>query len=376
MSDQTYHGTFGQGLRGLGAVRAEASSGLSYAAPAPAAPMASASGGGDRMGSGSHDRNPLDLNPGGTFTEFEKRLPEAAAARYVELAERKADAEALYRAPTRESNELIKVIDEDERRIAELTDGRHFKPQPEDSPNVVQARAVLASHKAKLRRLNERQEVHARHRSAIAGVIDRIDQYLSAGAAPRLQPVTAPKIGKSDTLEAVSARIVELRQQLEEVHAAPWPAADAKARAAREIAALAAQGRIDVTSSVLHRSQLAWPVRQRDIVLSGFGRTDARGMPDMFDETRMTYPVALFAWLHQDEIVAKVHAEIDAVSDEAKALSAEERGGRVARITASILAEQRVLAEIIWRDGAHDRWPDDVDPRAALGVDGPAPRHD
>lgn len=357
--------------RGFGGVRAEASAGLNDLGPG--APRAAAVPAESGFMGGQDAGNPLEIVRFGEATAFEKRLPEAAAARYVEIQERKADAQALYRAPTGDINRLRTEIHAHERHIEELTRHNGIK---EDHPSVVDVKNKVAAHQAKLGRLFERQNEHARHQQAIAAVIQRLDRYLGDGALSRLKPVAAPKIAKADTIDAVAGRIAELRQQLEEVAAAPWPAADAKARAAREIAALAAQGRIGVVKSVLHRNQLEWPVRQRDFVLRGFGHVDARGMPDMFNETALPFPVAIMAWLHQDEIVAKLHAEIDAVADEAAALSAEERGGRVARITASILAEERVLAEIVWRDKAHDLWPADIDPRAALGVDGPAPRQD
>lgn len=62
--------------------------------------------------------------------------------------------------------------------------------------------------------------------------------------------------------------------------------------------------------------------------------------------------MALLAWLHQDELIRRLDAEIDATADDASALDADQRRQAEAEILADRLAVEREEAELCWSQAA------------------------
>jgi hypothetical protein len=313
--------------------------------------------------------------------ELDPRLPVKAGRRKLDLYERKQDAEAVNWALGDEEHELFNDVQRSKARIAQvksLIRSTSYQSSPkaaedaeagEDHAAVISEREKLARFESKLARVRARREKARSVSEPILRVLDGIERYLDG---PGGFTDTAPaRPAKGDTIAVVSERIASLRADLAEVDAAPWPSDDAKARAAAEVDFLASRGAITVGASIDNRGSLKWPLQTTNVVM---GAPDERGLPDPYDRKTLGPETALIAWLFRDQLVARLHQEIDAIADDECALSAEDRIRRTAKIKDDLLKEQRILAEIIWRDEAHKLWPADIDPRAVLGIDGPAPK--
>ncbi|MCP1845118.1 hypothetical protein ACVIHI_001960 [Bradyrhizobium sp. USDA 4524] len=75
--------------------------------------------------------------------------------------------------------------------------------------------------------------------------------------------------------------------------------------------------------------------------------------------------------MNKDALISRLAVEIDEVSDHSAALSDEERQRKMAELSASRLAAQRLEAELTWRtmhDGAAIIPRADLAPAAVLGV--------
>ncbi|AZO54898.1 hypothetical protein EJ077_16675 [Mesorhizobium sp. M8A.F.Ca.ET.057.01.1.1] len=299
-------------------------------------------------------------------------LPRPAAMRYRKLTELKEDAHTLYLAAEPKIEEIRVDISKARTRLARFdNEWRLTMSQDELEAGKAEMEKAIARLKADIAYIEERRQPYSMQLTAIGTAIRRADAYIARIGPYALKDAALPKLGKGETVDAAVARIAALRAELADVISRPWPAADAKARARREVEFLADEGRVDVSKSVLHRNQLGWPVAERTINLRGFGK----GIADQYDTTNAASTLAVVCWLFKDDIIAKLNAEIDAAAHdtETQAMTAEQRTAQVAKIKNSIEAEQRIMAAIIWQDEAFDRIPGDMDPRALLGLTGPEP---
>ena len=85
---------------------------------------------------------------------------------------------------------------------------------------------------------------------------------------------------------------------------------------------------------------------------------------------------ALMAWLHKDELIARLEGEIDELADDSQAVDPAERAQREAAIISAMfnaeLAEERFI-EMAEAAGTPIVRRDDMDVRAFLGLDASAP---
>lgn len=314
--------------------------------------------------------------------ELDPRLPAPAGERKRRLAEIKADAIAIGDALRSDFADAFAAVQKQASRVeqAQSLASRSFRGNADlakDPKAMREARKDhaaaddhLASETEKLSRLErERARLEARIAKSrtvwqpVARVLDRVENYLRDQRGElRIAPEAV--IGKADTVSTVSAKIAALRADLDEIERAPWPSDDAKARATHEIDQIAVHGEIKVTRLLDHRGSLDWPMMSTTVQAMADGRVDP------YDRKEISADMALTVWLHRDAIVAKVHADIERLADDQRALTAESRAKRTAQLKGVLLDQQRVLAALIWRDGLHDQWPSDIDPRAALGFDG------
>ncbi|RWE03852.1 hypothetical protein [Mesorhizobium sp.] len=299
-------------------------------------------------------------------------LPRPAAKRYRKLTELREDAHTLYLAGGPKIDDIRVDITKERQRLARFDGEWRLTSSGEElAAAKAEAEKTIAKLLADIAYIEERRQPYMMQMTAIGAAIQRADAYIASLGPSALRDAPMPKLGKGETIDAAAARVASLRAELADIISRPWPAADAKARAQREVEFLASEGRVNVSKSVLHRNQLGWPVAERTITLRGFGK----GVADQYDTTNATSSLAVVCWLFKDDIIAKLNAEIDAASHdtETQALTAEQRAAQVAKIKNSIEAEQRIMATIIWQEEAFDRIPGDMDPRALLGLTGPEP---
>lgn len=238
------------------------------------------------------------------------------------------------------------------------------------SAGAARAQARLDEAKELITNINARREPLIERQRAMAHTRQAVTDYLvfESGA---LADAPAVKISKSATVESLTAKVADLRLDLEAVHAAPYPATETKQRIARELDAIAEHGRVSALNAVEHGSQLQWPARS--YTTSGFGAER-----DSYDRHELAPAMLAFVWLHRDALEKRLHEDIDALAKASgkAALSATERRDKAETIKADILSTERHLAEVVWSAGDLARFPEGLDPRAVLGITGPAPRAD
>lgn len=306
------------------------------------------------------------------------RLPAEAARRLIELKERREDARAIDFSLADEEYELHTDVMRSRHRLKDIKKRVRtlkYDPSPaaeenaeegEDHPAFIAEKRKLAQLEDKLRRVQARREKARTILDPVGRVVTNIEDYLSSRSGfSKVKPVTP---AKGETVQSVSRRIADLRADLGAVEAAPALSSEAKARAIADIDLLAKHGAISVAEAIEHRSALQLPRGKVTIV-----GANKDGSLNTWDMQLVGPEMALLAWLFRDELIQRVHREIDAIANDEKALSREERAERIAHISSEILQEERTLAAIIWREELHELWPADIDPRAVLSIDGPAP---
>ena len=237
--------------------------------------------------------------------------------------------------------------------------GREGHGLKEDSGQVRAAKLELASLREDLADLNAVYGGNGAARS-IEGLVANIENFIRGRSRFELAP-NDPPLRKGETLQAAidarRRRVSELKADLEQVKLAPWPSALTKARARAQLDELAKRGRPDVFALVERFDLISWPLLPKLDVLQ----------PTMVDTS------ALMAWAMGPVLVAAVEREIDELSDDDKALTAEQRSARMSEILAEILAVERDEEAFIEKSEAQGTSiaasrPRMLIPRAVLGV--------
>lgn len=241
------------------------------------------------------------------------KLPKYAATRFAELCEAADEAQSRLMTTQRR----IKAI-EDQRRLVGDGDKETWDAFSAEIARMTQSR--------------DRQRVEFEQRSRLVAAIRTWLAGLPASVA--FETVTGPTRVAFASGEATDAAIDRLRREIEElqkvrrnvVQAIP-PVADAHRLASARVNELAQRGRPAVT---FDRGKLTirFPVESS---FSGGAARDA---------------LAITAWLHTEEMRARLHAEVDAVyAAAAKAdtlvLAPEERDRRLAMLDDEILRLER-----------------------------------
>lgn len=295
-------------------------------------------------------------------------LPADAREKYLRLRDDAAEARAAMAPAADTLSDLrtrrISKMD----RIRQLIADNYIQSHGgDDNPQLIAERAELA------RLDQEFSRVEARHADKLAAwesknaVVDAVEGYLktSNGADFRSPPAIAlPALAKghslADAIAAVRQKVERLRADLQAVEDAPRPSADAIADAKRQLLELAERGRPRVSA----------------LVESERGRIEFGELRQRAGE-RIPDAIAFIAWAFRDQIGAAIEGEIVAASDDASALSPEARAKKRAQVAAALLAaerEEEALVELAAESGVHIARRRDADPRAILGIDGPAPR--
>ncbi len=167
-------------------------------------------------------------------------------------------------------------------------------------------------------------------------------------------------------------RFEELTAQIRATRSAPIPSAKAKEIARYQIEAFAERGRPEVDRLIAHGEPVAWPTTNPGPLLVDGGNGGVVFPAPGADAT------ALLAWLHRDELIAKIETEIDANADDGRALSDDKRAERLHELAAAMLEVERAeeaAIELANASGSAILRRREADPRAVLGLadDCPAP---
>jgi hypothetical protein len=239
----------------------------------------------------------------------------------------------------------IAVLDDRLRRLAMLIEGRRATSR-NTAARLSNAEAWLQS-------------------GVPAGVVIVDYAEIDAGSVLKRNesPVAAP--------DRIRHRLRELSADEHRVRSAPLPAADARAQMRAAIERLAEHGTPDVSPLVEAGHDIVWQSTMTRLTLAAVvGSDGARVLGHAMGE--VTDLQALLTWLLRDALIGRLEAEIDAVADDAAALSAEARAEKLAQIGSDRLAAERHEAALVRRmqdDGLPVEHRVDADVRAVLRVE-------
>jgi hypothetical protein len=300
-------------------------------------------------------------------------LPTHAAERLRMLRQRTADAHRLipgFEAIREASMARIEAEQALKRLTSHPQDGGFNLP--ETDARVIEAQRHLDKMTADFQRLKESQEIRiaAWHAAsgALAGCEDLPRHGVPGNCRLEMADVEAPKLNKGegplDAVDRLRRRGRELRADLHRIESAPYPSSYAKAKMRAQVEALAMQGAPSMASLIEHDGKISWP--QAQVQSTIYNATPAAvGFAEAPDA------LALFAWLHKDELIAALDHEIDAEADDAAALTHEQRQQQAAEVALDLLEIERSESELVWAaqsQGLPVEHRPDISPLALLGL--------
>jgi hypothetical protein len=178
----------------------------------------------------------------------------------------------------------------------------------------------------------------------------------------------------------MSSEISRLNADIHAIRSAPVLSAAVKATARAEILHLAERGRPDVFGAIEVGERIRWPeaTYRASNILHAIGAEGILQVDGLVD-TDVPSTMGIVAWLFQDQLIAAVEKEIDQCTDDANALSDVDRAKKLKATVDEILSVERqeeALIEMAATQGHEVGRRPDVDPRAVLGIIGPAPKVD
>jgi hypothetical protein len=200
-----------------------------------------------------------------------------------------------------------------------------------------------------------------------------MQQTAPVALAPWQGELAAPRDGETIDQAVVRVRetISKLHADLHELRSAPLPLAEVWPKIAAEVERQAEAGRPGVLQCIEQGRDIEWP---RAAVEVKTYRPDLHGAITV----HLNDGFALQMWLNKPAILKRLRAELEDVADEANAIGTAERREREAELRAEILEVERGDVDLVEASAgavAH-RPAEQIDPRALLGVEGPAPRED
>jgi hypothetical protein len=320
-----------------------------------------------------------------------RQTPKSVKAKLRHLRRARDDAWLVWRAISNERQEAWDGKRTVEARLKVLTGARPDSPWydfiqyasfhnlPDDHPEVEAQLKTLEEIKANIERLDPIVDARSHQFEQHGRLVSSVEGYLTeglggSGAAITLYKGPAPLRQKRETpvdaVERGRRRLRELNADRHRVTSAPWHAAEAKQRARAEIERLAARGQPSALPLIETRDgPISWAERPHTDVLVGGRLVGAIGDPS---------PLPLLFWLHRETLIQRIESQIDEISDDQNALTAEQRHAQISEIDRDRLAIQR--EEEFWvgsaiDDGMNGLRRPGADPRAVLGLadDMPAP---
>jgi hypothetical protein len=269
----------------------------------------------------------------------------------------------------------------------------HEGESPHESTRLSPLRtavANLARAKTELALATDLRDARSFRKNQIGPIVRSIETYLGSTRGNRLTEHAAVTLDlkKTETVTSAIERarkdIARLNADLHTIRSAPIPSSVVKARARAEINGLAQQGRPNVFDAIEAGERIQWPdetIRATTILhalLPGDGFVHTAAVDGIVD-TRMPSTMQVLAWLFKEKLTEAIEQEIDQCADDASALSDADRAKKLKATLDEILEIERheeALIEMAATQGQEVGRRAECDPRAVLGVIGPAPRAD
>lgn len=320
------------------------------------------------------DKNPLTVN--NIRPDISAKLPKQAAAKLTRLMEIRTEARMLYRGFDDEIHGIDRELLAPERDLRNLehelditranTLEREKRLSAADHKRLEQRRAKVDAIKAQKAQILARRERHTERWQVAGTLILAIERYVTGISEP-LKAAAEPKVAKTTSLDATLTKIADLQADLHEVRSAPLPASDAKAIVEKFVDELEQEGQPNMSPVFDHGEPPRFPELHRHVEHYG-------DQPLVLTVPYSPLWPAL-AWLDRDRLKRRLCEEVELCAVEG-AMSADEKKRREAELAEQILNASRVAAAVAWRDNEPCRLPSDLDPRAIIGVTGPAPRRE
>lgn len=294
-------------------------------------------------------------------------LPPLAAARLKVARAAAADARAAVHCHSDRLGELREQRRDLDRELSRQRQYPSMR-RSEDDKFIVDLKARIERVAAEIAELTAVHASRSARAGAVSGLVSRAERWLNdlprsailsdAISAP---PVVPKRSNLLDMIEARRRRVRELTADARRVEAAPVPSEVVKARLAAEIARIAEAGAPDVSGAIEGGELIRWPAATQHIGITGAG-VGSLMVPDA---------LSVFVWLHRAALIDRLNTEVDAVADDANALTDAERADQLAVIERDMLAAEReevALIELAAESGTPIAHRPDIAVPALLGV--------
>jgi hypothetical protein len=187
-----------------------------------------------------------------------------------------------------------------------------------------------------------------------------------------IQSFIAPHLtttGDTPMGAAVEKALEMVRERIHAANSAPRPAKEIKAKVRAEVEALAARGAPGLYELLEGGNAIAWPMLQ---VLSRVETNQGPGIAT----AETPDALALICWSFKSQLLSALDAEIERCADDGAAMTADQKATKIGELEAALLERERVeeaITAAVIECGSKVARRADLDPRALMGVDGPAP---
>lgn len=305
-------------------------------------------------------------------SDIADRLPPPAAAKLRKLREAAATLRAIASVPYGEAKELADRKNRLAARIAEMT----RRGVAHDDPLLASEKETHEKFLKKSLALAAEADARRERAHAIGRLVENIENYLATiprqatiEAAPDL-PALKLKTGFAEAVDSIRDRLEKHRGDINSAVYAPIHSVEAKRRAADLVNGIAANGAPDVIG-LIEGGALDWPMKNSPSRMVGGG---AIGITEAIPEIDLH---ALFCWLHRDQLISSIEAEIEQNADDKEALTESERAEKIKKAKDALLADARAEEQLIVTAEAAGfaiARRENADPRAVLQITGPEPR--
>ena len=220
----------------------------------------------------------------------------------------------------------------------------------EDHPEIIAAQRALDATIAEQARLSQHEAVISATFHTRGRLVDKVERFLrdaaSRGFAFAPAVAVEPKVQKGesilDAIERVRRQARTITADLHTIASAPTPSGDAKRRMREQIEAIASMGRPNVSGLIEDVSgKIAFAEISR--------QTLARGETPAYVGWTEPDTLALTVWLHKDELIARLDAELTEEAADDAALSEIDRARRTKDLQGDAGLVARQLAALIWK---------------------------
>ncbi|WP_339033389.1 hypothetical protein WHZ78_16655 [Bradyrhizobium symbiodeficiens] len=311
-------------------------------------------------------------------------LPPKARKRFLLLKQRAEDKRALVAPYYEQIADLRAEKAEHDARVRRLTVARGAGGPglQADDVQVVDAEGKAKRCADEIARLAELIEVRSAHATRAAHLVQRVEGRLGEGrpAGTRMVDLAdfsaATLLKKGETIPAAIARFENRTREHDADHnraqSALVPTSESKPLMREQVEALAGVGQPDVSMLVEIGERIRWPQDATRLPVRAVTLMPGEPVVTGFASGELPNALAFMVWLNKDAIIKRLAEEIDEISDDAAALSKEQREIRLAEIAADKRQTERNLAAVVWaaiEDGLNVEFPADIDPQALLGIE-------